>query len=300
MYVLNADTIRDAYRSGIRYLKQYGIEQGNLLVSPCPVTIVTSKPRERVLFDPLRDVNPFETIVDALRTIVSWRDLHHCADRQSIILITDDRDVTAFFQLRIEREKTVLDLTVCARSGDAVEYVHGTDFVCLSVLQEYLAAGAGVEVGRMYQVVNNYFAYRDVLDRVWPWDGRDEEPAKRYQVPLRDPPRPIVTNFVTFDRELDELLKWTDDGQFEHVLAPLVQHWRNEWLRDTALPMMHAYAQWNSREFSNIRGPLARSIIRTRIKSEDWQLAAMDWTARRMKTYEVLGEPETTLKDVPA
>jgi thymidylate synthase len=358
VYVLNADTVRDAYRSGMRYLRQYGVEQdsraGRVLVSPCPVTVVTSRPRERVLLDPLRDANPYFHIAEALWMLTGREDsafldryVHdfgkrfaepdgrvHGAygyrwrwafghdqldvvvrrlssshtDRQCVVQMWDPRhgysndltggwrdrpcNVTAFLRVRPERGEPVLDLTVCARSGDAVWGVHGANAVHFSILQEYLAAGVGVGVGRMYQVVNNYHAYVDVLDRVWPYGGKEH--AHPYEPPLREPPRPIVTNFATFDRELAELLQWVDDGQLDHVLPPLAGHWKNEWLRDTALPMLHAHAEWVSPQFPHIRARLARSTLRAQVKSEDWRRAALEWTERRMNSHEVLGEPETT------
>lgn len=56
-----------------------------------------------------------------------------------------------------------LDLTVCCRSNDAVWGAHGANAVHFAVLLEYLAGRLGMTMGHMYQLSNNYHAYRDVF-----------------------------------------------------------------------------------------------------------------------------------------
>lgn len=81
-----------------------------------------------------------------------------------------DRPCNTHCYLRVRYDEVegvhVLDLTVCCRSNDAVWGAHGANAVHFSVLQEYLAARIGVEVGVMYQVSNNYHVYLPELSRL--------------------------------------------------------------------------------------------------------------------------------------
>lgn len=60
----------------------------------------------------------------------------------------------------------VLDLTVMCRSNDIIWGAYGANAVHFSVLQEYLAARIGVDVGTFYQVSNNFHAYEKELHRL--------------------------------------------------------------------------------------------------------------------------------------
>jgi hypothetical protein len=68
--------------------------------------------------------------------------------------------------------RTLLDMTICNRSNDAVWGAYGANAVHFSVLQEFIAAAAGMQTGRMIQLSNNFHAYDAVLEKVgepcWP------------------------------------------------------------------------------------------------------------------------------------
>lgn len=65
-----------------------------------------------------------------------------------------------------ERSVTCLDMTICNRSNDAVFGAYGANAVHMSVLQEFVAAACGLQVGHMYQMSNNLHGYMETLDRV--------------------------------------------------------------------------------------------------------------------------------------
>ena len=60
MRVINARNVNDAYWKGLALLRAEGqlasSRAGTVQVMPCPVVTVYERPRERVLFDPQRDV----------------------------------------------------------------------------------------------------------------------------------------------------------------------------------------------------------------------------------------------------
>lgn len=83
MYVINARNVNDAYDQGLIHLLKEGEVQdtraGQVIVLPYPLTTVYEKPTERVLFDPVRDANPFFHLFESLwmlsgRNDATWLD----------------------------------------------------------------------------------------------------------------------------------------------------------------------------------------------------------------------------------
>ena len=56
-----------------------------------------------------------------------------------------------------------LDMTVCCRSNDLLWGALGANVVHFSILQEYMAHGLQIPVGRYYQFSNNYHFYTSVV-----------------------------------------------------------------------------------------------------------------------------------------
>lgn len=70
MHVIKVRNVNAALPAGLAYLKALGdlgdSRNGSVLVAPGPVTTVYSRPKERVLFSPLRDANPFFHLMESL------------------------------------------------------------------------------------------------------------------------------------------------------------------------------------------------------------------------------------------
>jgi len=70
MKVLNVRNVHEALPIALKFLDQCGVEResrnGNVLVSPFPVTTVYENPLENVIFWPDRDANPFFHLYEAL------------------------------------------------------------------------------------------------------------------------------------------------------------------------------------------------------------------------------------------
>lgn len=81
MHVIHARNVNDAYRQGMRYIKELGPEHlttsrvGDVYRAPVPVTTVYAKPAERVLFDVVRDANPFFHYLEGLWMLAGRRDV---------------------------------------------------------------------------------------------------------------------------------------------------------------------------------------------------------------------------------
>ena len=83
MHVIHARNVNDAYFKGMTYLQECGEHEasraGPVLVVPYPVVTVYKEPWQRVLFDPVRDANPFFHLMEALwmlagRNDATWLD----------------------------------------------------------------------------------------------------------------------------------------------------------------------------------------------------------------------------------
>lgn len=81
MYVIESRNVSEALLLGLQALNQYGVDEesrvGPVRVFQCPVSTLYHKPKERVLFYPERDANPFFHFMEGLwmlagRNDVAW------------------------------------------------------------------------------------------------------------------------------------------------------------------------------------------------------------------------------------
>lgn len=184
------------------------------------------------------------------------------------------------FRARISADhpdRFALDMYVFCRSNDAVYGAYGANAVHFSVLQEYLAAQVGMDVGVYEQISTDFHAY---LERPYRWDKYYPfrqailQPYARSVVETI----PLVTHAPTFDSELTAVMRGIDAGAlasldfarfdnqfFAAVVQPMYQIFRlYRTDRRTAL----SYAEHALREFGTI----------------DWLLAAQHWIVRRLQT----------------
>lgn len=79
MHVINALDINDAYLKGHDLIKSFGVmtstRAGDAYVVPSPVTTVYHNPCYRVLYDPVRDANPFFHFFEALWVLAGRQDV---------------------------------------------------------------------------------------------------------------------------------------------------------------------------------------------------------------------------------
>lgn len=78
MRVIYARNVNDAWAQAVQLMLEEGRSQksraGDVLVMPCPVMTVYSRPTERVLFDPYRDANPFFHLFESLWMLAGRND----------------------------------------------------------------------------------------------------------------------------------------------------------------------------------------------------------------------------------
>jgi thymidylate synthase len=73
----------------------------------------------------------------------------------------DSKDLPCNTQIYVSIQNRKLDLTVVNRSNDMIYGAYGSNAVHFSILQEYLAAHLGIDVGTYYQFSNNMHVYVD-------------------------------------------------------------------------------------------------------------------------------------------
>lgn len=83
MYVIGARNVNDAAIMGMRRLLEHGYRNesrnGDVIVFPTPVSTAYARPRERVLFWPERDANPFFHLFESLWMLGGRNDVEYPA-----------------------------------------------------------------------------------------------------------------------------------------------------------------------------------------------------------------------------
>ncbi len=172
--------------------------------------------------------------------------------------------------------RKLLDITVTNRSNDLVWGLLGANYVTFSVLQSYMAARLGVGVGRYHHMTNNLHCYG------WNWKpnewladitaGYDSiDVASRIHGDGGIKTVPLVRDPEAFEREIKDFV------ECNHGAIVSDQVWAEPFLQDVARPMCRAYFEHKSGNTT------AASEWATRIKADDWRLAATAWLKRRQE-----------------
>ena len=156
-----------------------------------------------------------------------------------------------------------LDITVCCRSNDIIWGAYGANAVHFSVLQEYLARRIGVKMGLMYQLSNNWHAYKDVVDRIVRRAGGIDLYPEDFYTTYHLPESPLFSIGKEIDRDIATFMS---EGGSMYANAVFTQ---------TLLPMWYAWDAFKA-------GNLERALSTARnIEAHDWQKACVEWLMRR-------------------
>jgi hypothetical protein len=287
---------------------------GDVIALQEPLTLTVTCPTERVVFDPIRDANPFFHVAEAVwmlgggqgvempmyfntrmreysddgktfhgayghrwrahfyRDQITWAidELrHNPSTRRVVIAIWDGEvdhgnslDLPCNTQIALRVVKGRLDMTVFNRSNDVVWGMCGANIVHMTMLQEVLAAGAGVPVGLYRVVSNNAHVYTGM------------GPGTALLANLR------VVDYYDSQR-LTTYPLVHDDETAEQVLAacktavafPWQVQYKSKFLNHVYVPMRDVYRNRKNKE--------AYTHLFDNILAEDWRLAALEWVQRR-------------------
>ncbi len=150
------------------------------------------------------------------------------------------------------------------------------------MLQEYLAARIGVQIGRYYQISNNFHAYTAELTKRrllitmvplteftphYPEPPPAVNPYDSYAVATS-----IVTQSEHFDADLQKFM-----GGGTALAGPLELSYHNRFFPEIALPMFTAYKLWRAQQ----REEAYKRLLQLPEQS-DWVIASRAWMGRRM------------------
>ena len=165
----------------------------------------------------------------------------------------------------------VLDMTIMCRSNDIIWGAYGANAVHFSMLLEYMAGRTGCEVGKMYQLSNNFHAYTDILRKV---GTPTPIPYAEGMLPV-----PMGTDWNKWNNDLEIFMEWHDwlwqqDATSDDIDLP-TDEIVNIWFCTVAAPM--CMINWF---YKNNRLDDARQFT-VQIEAPDWRAAADLWLNRR-------------------
>jgi hypothetical protein len=119
-----------------------------------------------------------------------------------------------------------LDMTVFCRSNDVLWGCYGSDSFNLSFLQEYVAARAGIPLGRYWQVSDNWHGYLDTVSQIFDMAPM-ENPYEAGEVrafPLVQDPEAWEADMAMFVDEGTRAIGYREPF-FRCVAVPMARAW---------------------------------------------------------------------------
>lgn len=166
-----------------------------------------------------------------------------------------------------------LDMTVTNRSNDLIWGLLGSNYVHFSILQEYMAARLGVEVGLYHHFTNNLHSYISTNSGFHPekWLSDLEDDIYQYgdQGYGAIHTTPLVKDPAIFECAV---LQLGDYYQQPQAPSPNI---KEPFLDYVFRPMMYAF---HCHKMKNLLMALKWA---SEIQSDDWRLAAIQWLERR-------------------
>lgn len=194
--------------------------------------------------------------------------------------VAGSRDLPCNLAVHLQRSVVsgALDMTVFNRSNDIVWGAYGANAVHFSMLQEFVARSLGWEVGRYWQVSDNWHAYQSVLDKTMPEAVRCEPLGDNPYATGEVEPYPIMS--VDRDTWLQDLDIFMEEG-------PVVGL-RDRFFRRVAGPMWMAYRAY--KKFDGIEKYDTPLEILEQCLATDWRRAGEEWIIRRREAARVRAE----------
>lgn len=169
--------------------------------------------------------------------------------------------------------------------------VHNCHF---TILQEYMAARLGAEVGRYHHFTNNLHAYD--------WNWRPEEwlvagegvegsavggpvylPTKNTQPTWNHVP--LVKDPAKFEEELSLFVRHFDGSKEASVVGRDSPNGYSEpFLRRVAQPALMAFQAYKRKNKGDVEAMLVAMEWAREIEADDWRIACTNWLSRRMKS----------------
>lgn len=327
--VLRVRNVNEALPQALRLLHDQGVHAESrgmkTIRLPGPFLTVYSNPLERVLFDPVRNANPFFHMIDALWLLsgservelpnaflgritdfsddgkvfhgayghrlrhaygfdqveLAVGELQQKPDTRQVVLAiwhpmldlgAKTKDMPCNDMVMLDIVDAKLNMTVCNRSNDAIWGAYGANVVQFSMLQEYIAARVGVQVGVYCQMSNNFHVYED--NQYWKdyLDGIAHKHDPYYGEFAKPAPLALSegeANMVYQDCRA--LAACAEDGRSFGSIT-----FASPFFERTVRPMIAAHALWKEGHVMH-----ALSHI-DEVEASDWRIACMGWLERKL------------------
>lgn len=171
-----------------------------------------------------------------------------------------------------------LDMMVNCRSNDIFWGAYGANAVHMSILHEYVASSAGLNVGRYWQNSFNLHAYLDKFPQEKFTEYADDARAHNFysQGSVRSAPLMNV-NRQLWDENLLGFMTWADAAHDALGDPPPLE---DQFFKGTAVPMRQAYAAFKMGDWPNAL------MYCDEIFASDWRKACGMWVQRRRERKE--------------
>ena len=247
--------------TGLDSVSQTGVDQIKILVDH-----LKQKPDSR------RAVLQMWNVEDDLLKIDSSKDV--CCNLSVMFSIREEKNSEAEHKMAMPfPPRQLLDMTVTNRSNDLVWGMLGANVVHFSILQEYVAAQLGVEVGIYNHFTNNLHAY----ESNWkPEEWLSSSPS--YASDKGYDPFTLVQIAKRFDDEVVHCVGHHEKKQ----IVPIGDYFAEPFLRTVAEPMFMAFHYYKDNRYDKSLG------WADKIAAEDWKIAARGWLERRINKKEIV------------
>jgi thymidylate synthase len=193
------------------------------------------------------------------RTVLSMWDAN-----TDLIKTNEHKDLPCNTAIYFKQRNNKLDITVTNRSNDLIWGTFGANVVHMSILQEYMAARLGCQVGSYYHFTNNLHAYVDVLAKIKHIKPEYDPYLTIGEGGLSYKPPSFVGAPHCFDEELQQ---WFRD--------PNYPFFANEYLFTTCSMVRES---WKCFKEDDLKGAFS---FAEEISDRAWQKACIEWLTRR-------------------
>lgn len=157
-----------------------------------------------------------------------------------------------------------LDMTVENRSNDMIWGAYGANAVHFSMLQEYMAAKIGVNLGHYWQVSTNFHSYVSTFDKHAAL--LEQEPSSPYHLGVVEA-FPMIRDVNRWEQELEVFMSAGDS----------VVGYDEPFFKRVAVPILQSH-----RAFKDKNYVAAQKIILEQCSASDWQTNIAQYVGRRM------------------
>jgi len=260
-----------------------------------PVTTTYLRPKECVLFDPVRDANPFFHVMEAMWMLAGRNDVAWLAqfNRQMREYSDDGLTFHGAYGHRLRKAKTIDQLNFAIRilrsNPDTRRCVlqiwdtsldldmNSKDIPCNDLIFLKVRDGALHMTiccrSNVYQISDSFHVYTDNKK----WQAMQERgPAHYYELYETGKVKasfPLVESTDHFHTDLHTFIRMAGDDP--PVTNP---RWRNSFFPCVAVPMAQAWKLHKQKKWEQ-----AIDIAENDIMASDWSLACAEWLQRRAK-----------------